>query len=416
MPGGWLAADVEANRPAAGTKDRYFYATDTGKLYYDDGTTWVEITATPTEHGNESHNPDFLAVDGSNKPTADIDWNSKGIREIGYLVGTKYGYGAPPLLEPLHNILACADKKWTVTVSPAPTAGDVAYMFDFAKNNYARWDNTVTLPIEITIEWTDRVNLIKVVGIQFYWSEYISGVKIEAYDDKAGAWTTLIDESNNTTNRVVWTGNLNYITKIRYTLSGAYNESVVSIANLFALSNHPSAFPYGYYFPLDTSSAIDAYMSGNKWLSVSTLGIVGLPKQSACVVRLSANTSLSHNTYTTIPFDTVIFDTQSEWDSTNYRYTASESGIYLVGAKVALDSADEAYLHVAIAKNGSYYNPTGFRAHDSKAWRAHVITVWIIPLDAGDYIEFRAYQYNYTNQTALNMDEVYTGGFVVKIA
>jgi len=34
-------------------------------------------------HGNEAHNPDFLAVDGSNSPTANIDWGGKNLNNVG---------------------------------------------------------------------------------------------------------------------------------------------------------------------------------------------------------------------------------------------------------------------------------------------------------------------------------------------
>ena len=382
----------------------------------------------PDVHGNEAHDPDFLAVDGSNSPTVDIDWNSKGVYEIGYLVGTKYGYGAPPLLEPLHNILAYADKKWTVTASPAPTGNSVADMFDFTKNVPAQWDNTVTLPIEITIEWADHVNLIKAVGIQFHWNQYISGVKIEAYDNNAGAWTTLIDESNNTTNRVVWTGTLNYITKIRYTLSGTYNESVVSVANLFALSNHPSGLPYGYYLdvegnmpmrgnlnmnsnkitnladptdaqdaatknyadgklPLDTSSAIDAYMSGNKWLSVATSGIVGLPKQSGVMVWNDTSQSISPSTTTKLELANVQWDVQNEYDTTNSRFTASEAGKYLAIFSVHWETTeDQREFQVRIHKNGSVLALTKLRTSGSGEL-AHIVSK-VFDLAAGDYLEF----------------------------
>jgi hypothetical protein len=43
-----LQADVIANRPAAGTVGRIFYATDQGIFYYDNGTAWVEFLRAET--------------------------------------------------------------------------------------------------------------------------------------------------------------------------------------------------------------------------------------------------------------------------------------------------------------------------------------------------------------------------------
>jgi len=41
---GLITQDVFANRPAPGTSGRFFYATDTGKFYYDNGTSWVSVS------------------------------------------------------------------------------------------------------------------------------------------------------------------------------------------------------------------------------------------------------------------------------------------------------------------------------------------------------------------------------------
>lgn len=42
----WLTPDILANRPAAGTAGRIFYATDVGKIYRDNGTIWVYLPIT----------------------------------------------------------------------------------------------------------------------------------------------------------------------------------------------------------------------------------------------------------------------------------------------------------------------------------------------------------------------------------
>jgi len=38
-----IESGIEANRPAAGVKNRWYYATDTHRLWLDDGTTWNEV-------------------------------------------------------------------------------------------------------------------------------------------------------------------------------------------------------------------------------------------------------------------------------------------------------------------------------------------------------------------------------------
>jgi len=215
LQGGWLTADTEANRPAAGTKDRYFYATDTGKLYYDDGTSWIEITPTPATHANEAHDPDML--------------------------------------------------------------------------------------------------------------------------------------------------------------------------------------------PLSASSAIDAYMSGNKWLSVATSGIVGLPKQSVVWAYLSSDQTVADGTAIKVALDTVVYDVQSEFDTTQHRWTATEAGRYLIICTCLYSGdtvvADKLY-QVAAYKNGAA-NVGWVNFHSSHTGGISSFCMGILNLSAGDYIEMYAKQWSGIDQTVV---------------
>src|SRR6056297_3555764 len=47
---GLILSDTKANRPAPGIAERYFYATDEGILYYDDGAAWSK--AAVNDHGD----------------------------------------------------------------------------------------------------------------------------------------------------------------------------------------------------------------------------------------------------------------------------------------------------------------------------------------------------------------------------
>lgn len=44
-----LEANTLGNRPAAGTIDRWFFASDIGRFYYDDGTNWLAVTLNPVD-------------------------------------------------------------------------------------------------------------------------------------------------------------------------------------------------------------------------------------------------------------------------------------------------------------------------------------------------------------------------------
>lgn len=43
-----LQAGTEANRPSAGTSGLWYPATDTGKLFYDNKSSWTLVSATPS--------------------------------------------------------------------------------------------------------------------------------------------------------------------------------------------------------------------------------------------------------------------------------------------------------------------------------------------------------------------------------
>jgi len=167
--------------------------------------------------------------------------------------------------------------------------------------------------------------------------------------------------------------------------------------------------------PLSTLSAIDAYMSGNKWLSVATSGIVGLPRQSGCMVYLSTNQSISSGSITKVNFDAVVFDIQNEFDeTTNYRFTATEEGQYLIMAKYTYrDVVDGTEYFIKIYKNSSEVYNEPFVAGPFNYINPILATV--IELAAGDYIEFYAYQDSGSTATLMAGQKV-TWASIVKIA
>ena len=142
--------------------------------------------------------------------------------------------------------------------------------------------------------------------------------------------------------------------------------------------------------PLDTSSAIDAYMSGNKWLSVATSGIVGLPKQSGCRVYMDnggSNYSISATTWTKVPFDMKEWDNANEFDTTNNRFTATEDGFYIFMTHIrAISVSDQEDYSLGFYKNGALHaGAIKFRA--SGAQNFNIVGTVLLALSAGDYVE-----------------------------
>jgi len=71
-------------------------------------------------------------------------------------------------------------------------------------------------------------------------------------------------------------------------------------------------------------------------------------------VRLANNQNITTGTRTVVAFDSVSFDTGSNWDNTNKRYIPDEAGYYLFFSQVRLaDSTDFTDFGLRVRKNGN---------------------------------------------------------------
>ena len=171
---------------------------------------------------------------------------------------------------------------------------------------------------------------------------------------------------------------------------------------------------------LDTEETADkdeivGKVAGVEALRIYNSGIIDFPKQSGCRVYPSATLTVPHNTDTKIHMDTEDWDTQNEFDSTtNYRFTATKSGkylLYLFGAYSDLSDQDKFGLH--FYKNGSkVIDPlmcmAATTADDTFSVRM------IISLEANDYVEFGTRQLAGSDKTLRNGLN-YCYGEIIKI-
>jgi len=154
-------------------------------------------------------------------------------------------------------------------------------------------DGTDT-PGVITLEWTNELTYSAWVGIVFGSGSFTATkVKIEAY--RGGAWQTLCDLTDNTSNVVLRqigsnSGTGSATTKLRYTLGGSINNSYFRIHTLYAanyragdnnLANistdvtrgvhffekYKDNYGWGSYFPA-TNASYDLGSSGRRWKSI----------------------------------------------------------------------------------------------------------------------------------------------------
>jgi len=141
-------------------------------------------------------------------------------------------------------------------------------------------------------------------------------------------------------------------------------------------------------------------------------GIFSLVKQSHVSVKRTTSQTIATDTWTKIQLDTVDYDEQNEFDTTNYRFTATKGGIYIVSLRVRWDTFTSGAVYHRITKNGS-----GVAAslvtfqYDSNVQRRLPGCTVSIKLNAGDYIEGQVLQ---TSGGNLNLLEAYIT--IVKVA
>ena len=89
------------------------------------------------------------------------------------------------------------------------------------------------------------------------------------------------------------------------------------------------------------------------------VSLVGGKNTPAFHVYLSANQTLTNNTFTKVAFNTELYDTDNFYDnSTNYRFTPTTAGKYMVysGLRHSTDNnTDLSISTLALQKNSSYY-------------------------------------------------------------
>ena len=98
--------------------------------------------------------------------------------------------------------------------------------------------------------------------------------------------------------------------------------------------------------------------------------------------------AIANNSNTKIQFDTELFDSDTMYDhSTNYRFTPTKAGKYVVGAKIKYDNCASSRIFTMIYKNGSEYERSEKR-NDASGTDPDPISNLIIDFNgSSDYIE-----------------------------
>ena len=141
---------------------------------------------------------------------------------------------------------------------------------------------------------------------------------------------------------------------------------------------------------------------GNTLLSSDGAGTISsgglITNTPAFQIHMSANQSVSNDTWTKVELSNEIFDTNNAFDTSTYRFTVPTGlgGKYLFhyGAQIA-DINDTKRGEARFYKNGSGYNFGRNNNYSSSTGAAlYCIGSAIITMSVGDYLELYVYQNN----------------------
>jgi len=140
-------------------------------------------------------------------------------------------------------------------------------------------------------------------------------------------------------------------------------------------------------------------------MSSATQTGVGGDNTPSFKATLSGNQVISNNTFTKAALATEVWDTDSAWDTSNYRFTvpSGEGGKYVFTARFLFYYlANEDIFEARFYKNGSSLGGSTFRETGSTSSAAQQVdnsSTIVVNLSAGDYIELFVKHNEGGNQT-----------------
>ena len=107
-------------------------------------------------------------------------------------------------------------------------------------------------------------------------------------------------------------------------------------------------------------------------------------------VKMNGSQTFAHSTTTKIEFDEEVFDSDSKYDTSTYRFTPTVNGKYLITLSFYFDGGGQSNLrncNVYIYKNGSVYGQVGYDSAANYGNNGLRNITSIMELDADDYVE-----------------------------
>ena len=159
----------------------------------------------------------------------------------------------------------------------------------------------------------------------------------------------------------------------------------------------------------ENSNTITIGASGDTTNIVGTLqnngAAVGGDNTPSFKAHLASNQTISNDTFTKAALATEVWDTDSAWDTSNYRFTvpSGEGGKYVFTARFLFyNLANEDRFEARFYKNGSGLGGSTFRETGSTSSASQQVdnsSTIVVNLSAGDYIELYVKHNEGGNQT-----------------
>ena len=159
----------------------------------------------------------------------------------------------------------------------------------------------------------------------------------------------------------------------------------------------------------------------NTAMTIDNTGHVAMPNTKKGIFQVYANSNQTLNSNVTVPvqLDQKVFDTNSYFNTSTYRYTPQVAGYYVIEAQIMweADPGDNIYMSAQIFKNGVPNHSTGASPYISGNGTAKPNAINSIVMGSAneaytrvgtlvyfngssDYVDLRGYIYNYTDASA----------------
>jgi hypothetical protein len=185
------------------------------------------------------------------------------------------------------------------------------------------------------------------------------------------------------------TNNSNTIV-LSYGTGDLYSHAIKTTHNSAAINGNAIDF-YVWNYGTDSSSTIGT----RKIMSVDGTGVIKPSQPSFQVYRSNSSFSISNSSDTTLPYNSVTYDTAGNYNASTYRFYAPVAGKYLFVAYVRYDGASGTYLRTYFTINGSSGSPvfvngmaiSGAGGYSSNYFTHNISS--ILNLAAGDWVDVR---------------------------